>query len=227
MDMDALNAALERNEGGVSGMLDWLATTARRIRKGAPVGLPRVTLHLRNGHTVVGSIVDKRDDVRDPALVVLVHEPRGPADDLLWVRPDLVGAVVLHDAREPRVTAAPGEPSSPLALRRRAAEVAAQITELAGRAVRVDVADHPAAGAEAHLRAVGHGLALVASIVVAFASDDMARAALRERMTSLTLQSGATVETRRDGTAVVLTLPVDPVLWPTEEELRQRLEAVL
>lgn len=229
MDEATLKSAVDRVDGGVDHVVELATRVARRIRAGAPLLPARVTLHLRNGHRITGVFVERIEDARDPAVVIQVDDAGRPTEDLIWVRPSAIDAVTLHDA--PVVgTRLEGEPlATPLQLRRRATEVAAELSALIGQPLEIELGDLPAeqTATDGHLRAVQNALEEVPPVLEEIAGGPVGRDVMRQRVKQLRLTSGEHPEVTRTDSRVTIVVPRDPLAWPTRRELRDRLEAVL
>lgn len=212
----------------VEELLTELVLLSHRWKKSLPVRRPEVTLHLRTGRDVRGILLDRAERTRGGPTVlvhVLGHGPH-PEYDVAYVPVSSIEAVTVHDLPSMGQSTegpAPGR----MELRRRAAELGGRLAAAVGREMPVEVSFDGAPEDDGSGNALAHLLGAVEAVLDNLAADEMARAALREKVSRIELKMGMPSGAALDAGKLVLRTAVEPARWLTREELRASIESVL
>jgi hypothetical protein len=199
--------------------------------KGEPVRLPRVTLHLRSGRELQGFLLEQRDDHRGGKSLVLhalSADARRPEPDAIFVRPDVIEAITVHDLpslEQPPRTSPP--PPTKLELRRRLAERQVSLAATLGTPLELEVdweSLPPEPEALAALDALG---TRAFSVLDELTRDLMGLEALRTRVRKLRLAVGSAPQVLREQQALLLVTTAPAAGWLSKDELRRAIEKVL
>jgi len=199
--------------------------------KGDPVKLPRVTLHLRSGRELQGFLLEQREDSRVGKTLVLhalSGDGRRPEPDALFVRPESVEAVTVHDLPslyQPQQGGPP--PPTRLELRRKLSERQAALATALGTPLEVQV-DWERLPAEPEALAALDTLATRAfGVLEELCRELMALESLRANVRQVHLSVGSASQVLREGQRLLLITSVFPTGWLSREALQQALEKVL
>ena len=189
---------------------------------------PEVTLHLRTGRDVRGLVLDRADRTRG-GPTVLVHvfgQGPHPEYDVAYVPASSIEAVTVHDLPsmgQSTEGAAPGR----MELRRRAAELGGKLAAALGRELAVEVSFDGASEDDGSGNALAHLLGAAEAVLGDLAANEMARAALREKVSSVEVRMGTASGAALDAGKLVLRTAVEPARRPTRDELRASIESIL
>lgn len=216
------------------------AVKVSRERRAANRPAPRVTLLLASGREVTGELIDLASTA-SRAAISLALEPRGPlasdrrTSDVLYVDVQRIEGVVLHDADDVAAALAPeamlpaGEPTGKLQLRRRLAELGAELAGVLGRAPALEADVDAISGVPHGLAALAQLLDQTAAALRQITADDTGRRAVREQVTALRFEVGPPRGVRRDGTILKLAVPAPDAGagFATAAAVMQELERAL
>ncbi len=228
--MKPLDEALKELEARtVEELLARLAELPALRSQGEPVRLPRVTLHLRSGRDVHGSLLELRADSRGGAKTVVLHVPGPgrPEPDVLFVRPESIEALTVHELPSLHLPPPGPPPPTKLELRRKLAERQTALASALGTPLelRVDWEQLPpepeALGALEVLssRALG--------VLEELARELMGLEALRASVREVRLSVGSAAQVLREQQSLLLVTTVAPTGWMGREPLRHAIEKVL
>jgi hypothetical protein len=230
--VDPLEKALKGLEARtLEELLTRLAELQSLRAKGEPVRLPRVTLHLRSGRELQGFLLEQRDDGRGNKAVVLhllSADARRSEPDALFVRPEAIEAITVHDLPSLQQPARGGPPPpTKLELRRKLSEHQATLAAALGTPLEVQV-DWDRLPAESESLGALDTLASRAfSVLEELSRELMALESLRANVRQLHLSVGSTSQVLREGQRLMLVTTMFPTGWLSREALQQALEKVL
>ena len=230
--MNPLEKALEDLEARtLEELLTRLAELQPLKAKGEPVRLPRVTLHLRSGRELQGFLLEQRDDGRGNKLVVL-HATRAdehrPEPDALFVRPEAIEALTVHDL--PSLYQPPrGGPPPPtkLELRRKLSERQATLAAALGTPLEVQVDWDQLPPEPEALGALDTLATRALGVLEELSRELMALESLRANVRQVHLAAGSASQVLREGQRLLLVTTVSPAGWLSREALQQALGKVL
>jgi hypothetical protein len=230
--VDPLEKALKGLEAQtLEELLTRLAELQTLKAKGEPMRLPRVTLHLRSGRELQGFVLEQRDDGRGNKAVVLHStsvDAHRPEPDALFVRPEAIEALTVHDL--PSLYQPPrGGPPPPtkLELRRKLSERQATLASALGTPLEVQVdwdrlpPEPEALGALDTLATRAFG------VLEELCRELMALESLRTNVSQVHLAVGSASQVLREGQRLLLVTTVSPAGWLSREALQQAVEKVL
>jgi hypothetical protein len=213
-------------------LLTRLAELQTLRAKGEPVRLPRVTLHLRSGREVQGFVLEQREDVRSGKAVVLQAlsaDARRPEPDALFVRPEAIEAITVHDLpslQQPQRGGPP--PPTKLELRRKLSERQAALAAALGTPLEVQVDwDRLPPEPEAALGALDTLATRAFGILEELSREVLALESLRANVRQVHLAVGSASQVLREGQRLLLVTSLFPTAWMSREALKDALEKVL
>jgi hypothetical protein len=230
--MEPLEKALKSLEARTLDELLTLLAELQPLRaKGEPVRLPRVTLHLRSGRELQGFLLEQRADQRGGKTVVLhalSTDARRAEPDAIFVRPEVIEAITVHDlpslAQPPR-----GGPPPPtkLELKRKLAERQATLAAALGTPLELEVewdSLPPEPEALAALDALG---TRTFSVLEELTRELMGLEALRANVRKLRLSVGPAGQVLREQQSLLLATTVSVMGWMSQGDLHRAIEKVL
>jgi hypothetical protein len=180
---------------------------------------PEVALYLASGPVIAGTLITTSDD-RGMAVVLLQIGTDRSAQRVVSVRIDAVVAVA-YDLLPPVIDAGPAP--GRLEVARAIAGHAPALAAALGVAIDLTAIDDPD---DRHRRAVVAAAPALGAVLTRLAHDDLGREALL-MLTSIQCGAGATGDVRKDGVALLITVPSDPDRAWGERELQAAIEAAL
>lgn len=212
-------------------LLEQLAERRARVAAGDKLELQRVTVFLRSGRELTGTVVKVGTAPgRSTEKILLLQLPgpnaRGPHEDVAFLPLGSLEGAVLHRAAE----LAP-KPSAPtrLEISRRVAALEAKLTQLVGRAVACQV--NPMPEAEGERGTVAALVEVVEQVLLEVGADALGLEALRAKVQTVTL-AARPAAAADEAPPVALAAP-ELRLWASTErvlskaELKAAVEAVL
>ncbi|WP_224368215.1 hypothetical protein [Hyalangium versicolor] len=229
--MDPLEKALKELEAHtLEELLTRLAEQQTLRAKGEPVRLPRVTLHLRSGREVQGFLLEQREDRRGGKAVVLhalSHNGQRPEPDAIFVQPEVIEAITVHDL--PSLAQLPkGGPPPPtrLELKRKLAARQASLAASLGTPLELEVDWDPLQSPEA-LSAIDSLGTRALEVLEGLARELMGLEALRTKVRKLNLSVGPATQVHLEEQSLRLVTTLSVLGWQSKEELQSAIEKVL
>jgi hypothetical protein len=230
--MEPLEKALKGLEARtVEELLSRLAELQPSRARGEPVRLPRVTLHLRSGSELQGFLLELREDSRGGRSVVLQAlsaDARRAEPDAIFVRPDSIEALTVHDL--PSLSQPPRDlppPPTKLELRRKLAQRRDALAAALGSPLELEVdwdrlpAEPEALGALDALGSRAFG------VLEELSRESLGLEALRTHVRTLRLAVGSAAQVLREQQSLLLVTTVGAASWMSKEALRGAIEKVL
>ncbi len=231
--MDPLEKALK---GLQARTLEELLTRLVELQalraKGDPVRLPQVTLHLRSGRELHGFLLEQREDPRSGKTVVLhalSADTRRTEPDAIFVRPEVIEAITVHDL--PSLTQPPRDlppPPSKLELRRKLTQRRDSLAAALGTPLELEVdwdrlrpEEPEALGA---LDALG---TRAFDVLEELTRELLGLEALRTQVRKVRLAVGSAAQVLREQQSLLLITPEGATGWMSKESLRAAIEKVL
>ncbi|MBN1208772.1 MAG: hypothetical protein JXB05_28180 [Myxococcaceae bacterium] len=230
--MDPLEKALKGLEARtVEELLTRLAELQSLRARGEPVRLPQVTLHLRSGRELTGFLLELREDPRSGKAVVLhalSADARRAEPDAIFVRPEVIEAITVHDL--PSLAQPPRElppPPTRLELRRKLAQRRDSLAAALGTPLALEVdwdrlpPEPEALGALDALGSRAFG------VLEELTRELLGLEALRTHVRELRLAVGSAAQVLREQESLLLVTTVGAAGWMSKEDLRGAIEKVL
>ncbi|HEX8536979.1 MAG TPA: hypothetical protein VF664_05910 [Cystobacter sp.] len=229
--MDPLEKALEGLEARtLEELLARLAELQPLRAKGEPVRLPLVTFHLRSGRELKGFLLEQREDPRHGKSIVLhalSADARRTEPDAIFVRPESIEAITVHDL--PSLTQPPRDLPSPtrLELRRKLAQRRDALAAALGTPLELEVdwdrlpPEPEAWGALDTLGTRAFG------VLEELSREPLGLEALRTHVHKLRLAVGSASQVFREQQSLLLVTTVGVTGWMSKEALRGAIEKVL
>jgi hypothetical protein len=230
--VESLEKALKHLDAQtIDELLTRLAQVQVLKAKGEPVRLPHVTLHLSSGRELHGTILEQRAGHRGGNLVVLHAlsvDSRRPEPDAIFVRPEVIEAITVHDL--PSLTQLPqGGPPAPtrLELKRKLAERQASLASALGTPLELEVDWDRIPQEPEALVALDTMSTRAFGVLENLTRELMGLEALRANVRKLRLEVGSPSQVRRAEQVLVLVTTVAVPGWMSKEDLLQAIEKVL
>ena len=181
-------------------ILKELSALRDRQREGEDVRIPPVTLFLRTGSSVTGSVlkVAPTDSHGRESLLFQLDsvDPSVGKADVMFLSTSFVEAVVLHDVRSlgapPQAVLSAPKPSL-LDIKRRMAALRDETGRLFGAPVPCEVGGEAPEG-ETALRVLADLAEQLAAVVASVAAEDIGRAALKGKLRRVVVSIGKSAE---------------------------------
>jgi antitoxin component of MazEF toxin-antitoxin module len=165
--------------------------------------LPRVTLHLASGRQVSGWLLDAQGG--QLLLHAAGEDPRQAGDDALYLPRAALEAITVHDAGALALQLdAERPPPSRLDLKRRAAELSAQVSQVVGEPVTFEIAWDAVMESGPPLRALEDLMLECADSLTAIGGDPLGRGALRERLRKVCFVEGPRAAAAMEGGTLIV-----------------------
>jgi hypothetical protein len=192
----------------VDALLDELVALRRARGEAA---LPRVTLHLTSGRDLAGWVLDVQSSPAGSAL--LVHrpgdDPRRPSDDALYLARAAVEAITVHEAGALALSIhSERTPPSRLELKRRAAELSAQVSQTVGEPVTFEISWDAVMESGPPLRSLEDLMIECAEALRGISADPLGRGALRERLRKVCFIEGPRAAAAMERDTLILCAPL-------------------
>jgi hypothetical protein len=202
-------------------LLEELAALSRRVGAGEGFARPRVTLHLRSGRDVTGTLLGCAEDHGERVALLLETRERESLD-VTHISVSSLEALTVYDAaRLDQPTRAVETPGS-LELRR-AVSAFGQGLRDAGAALKTELmADLP----ESDFEPVWSALPALEEVLRAILSDDLGREALKP-VVSLELSARSEARVTKSGNAIEICAARGFLERPSARDWRELLERVL
>lgn len=229
--MEPLEKALEELKARtIEELLSRLAELQPMRAKGEPVRLPKVTLHLRSGRELQGFLLEERSDHRGGKTVVLhafSSDGRRTEPDAIFVRPEVIEAVTVHDL--PSLAQPPKNlppPPTRLELKRKLAERQAAVAAALGTPLELEVDWEQVQTPEA-LSAIDALGTRAFAVLEELTRELLGLEALRTKVRKLRLATGTTAQVRLEQQTLQLTTTLSVMGWQSKEDLQTAIEKVL